>query len=524
MNGKKGIKLQIIISSLVTLAILLTISVNWYSSAQALRDTLSTNYLESNQKYARKLALSTSDMLTHMQKNVHALARILTHDNFHQIDIDEWRAANEKYFSSLFITDENGVIQFISPSINQNIETEATGTTLLTGIQIQSKIFQKALTIQKPFISEPYRAAFGELIVLVSAPIFNQEGVFQGLVAGAIHLESDNVINSLLNHHDREVADGSYVFVVDQRGAIIYHPNSSRINHEVTSNQMVQKVIKGKSGSQIIINSEGKEFFAGYAYEENSGWGIVSQTPLSVIEAPLKELLGKVILQSLPLLCLILVIAWYLTNSFTKPINKLAEYAENAANFPKASVPPIKSNIYEVSQLYNHLQNHLKELNIQVQLDGLTELGNRRAFDATTHEWFQQKIPFSIIMIDIDHFKEVNDTYGHLTGDDLLKFIASMMRANTSEDHLFYRYGGEEFSILLKNSNEEGAFITAEQLRMRIANSSNPTGESITVSLGISSFHPKSDQSPEEILIRADKALYQSKLNGKNRTTIYRYN
>ena len=125
-----------------------------------------------------------------------------------------------------------------------------------------------------------------------------------------------------------------------------------------------------------------------------------------------------------------------------------------------------------------------------------------------------------MIMIDIDLFKKVNDTYGHLVGDDVLKYLSRMIEQHTSEDNLCFRYGGEEFGMLLVDTNIEEAFIVAEQLRKMVAETINPTGKPITISIGISSSRVE-DQHPEEIIKRADAALFQSKMDGRNRTTCY---
>ena len=88
-----------------------------------------------------------------------------------------------------------------------------------------------------------------------------------------------------------------------------------------------------------------------------------------------------------------------------------------------------KSHIYEVHQLYHQIYNHFQLLNNQIQLDGLTGLANRRTFDLEIKDLMAQKVPFTMIMIDIDFFKKVNDTYGHLVGDDVLKYLSRMIDA-----------------------------------------------------------------------------------------------
>ncbi|WP_338449581.1 sensor domain-containing diguanylate cyclase [Niallia oryzisoli] len=517
MSIKKGIKLKFAISLLAVFIVCSTTIVNWYLSVHALKDTLTENYLKNNYRYAKKVSLSTSDLFFNMQQNLGTLAKILGSKEFSQEDLDSWKEANAGYFNSLFTTDETGVVQLMTPPAISNNKGG-----VKPGVQITSDLMKQALKEQKPFVSDPYTAQTGNLVVLISYPIFNQTGTYQGVVDGTIYLESDSSLKRILNQH--EFHDESSVFVVDRSGRIIYHPDSSRINESVGDHPLVQAVLQGKSGSAEIVNSRGIEYFSGYANVEQTGWGIIAQTPTSVIEQPLKELTKKIIIRSLPLLLLIYLLAWLFTNHLAKPINRLARYSEEAiqSNKPDYSIKhlDIKSQIYEVKQLYQHVQKHFQLLNTQIQQDGLTGLGNRRSFDLEISDLNLRKISFALIMIDIDNFKKINDKHGHLVGDDVLRFLSSIMADVTRKEDLCYRYGGEEFAILLRDKKVEDAYALAERLRLKLSYTPSPAGYPMTISLGISTRR-KEDKFPEDIIKRADNALYQSKRTGKNKTTIY---
>ncbi|WP_071393454.1 sensor domain-containing diguanylate cyclase [Bacillus tuaregi] len=519
MSIKKGIKLKFAISLLAIFIVCSTTIVNWYLSVEALRDTLTENYLENNYRYAKKVALSTSDLFFNMQQNLETLAHILGRQEISQADLDSWMEANAGYFNSIFTTDENGVVQLMTPQAISNKKGS-----MRPGVQITTDLMKQALKKQEPFVSDPYIAQSGNLVVLISYPIFDQNGTYKGVVDGTIYLESDSSLKRILNHH--EFHDESSVFVVDCSGTIIYHPDVSRVNDSVANHPLVKEVLQGKSGSAEIINSKGMEYFSGYAYVEQTGWGIVAQTPTSVINKPLQSLTEEIIIRSLPLLLLIYLLAWLFTNHLAKPINRLARYSEEAiySNKPDHLFPhlEIKSYIYEVKQLYQHIQKHFQLLNKQIQQDGLTGLANRRSFDLEINDLILRRTPFSLIMIDIDNFKIVNDEQGHLVGDDVLRFIASIMEDVSRKEDFCYRYGGEEFAILLRNKDVEDAYALAERLRLRLAYTPSPAGYPITISLGISTFQ-KEDKFPEDIIKRADKALYQSKREGKNKTTIYEF-
>ncbi|WP_458414760.1 diguanylate cyclase [Schinkia sp. CFF1] len=514
----QGVKLKFAISILVIFAVCCTTAINWYLSNQALKNTLTDNFLENNYRYAKKISVSTNDLLTDMQQNMSTLAKIIGHQPFTQNDLDNWKAGNSSYYNSLFTTDENGVVQLMSPMAIPNNKGG-----VRPGTKITSKLMEQAIKNKKPFISDPYLAQTGNLVVLISYPIFDDNGNYKGVVDGTIYLQSDNSLKKILNQD--EFLDESSIFVVDRTGRIIYHPDPSRINESLANHPLVKNVLQGKSGSAQIISTKGNEYFTGYAYVENTGWGIIAQTPTSVIEKPVRNLTIKTIVRSLPLLILILLLAWLFTNPISKPINRLARYSAEAI-LPENESKSIqrlemKSYIYEVRQLYKHIQNHFQLLTNQIQQDGLTGLANRRAFDIEIEKWVRQKIPFTLIMLDIDRFKKVNDVHGHLVGDDVLRFLAKMLHDVTREEDLCYRYGGEEFAFLLKGKNEEEAFALAERLRIKIAETPSPTGAPITISLGISSFQKK-DLDPAMVIKRTDSALYQSKNEGRNKTTIYK--
>jgi diguanylate cyclase (GGDEF)-like protein len=130
----------------------------------------------------------------------------------------------------------------------------------------------------------------------------------------------------------------------------------------------------------------------------------------------------------------------------------------------------------------------------------------------------------SLVVIDVDKFKDFNNNYGHLAGDKVLEYIARTIRQNVRNDDVPSRFGGEEFAILLPNTNKENAWNVAERLRTSISSMVvpwDPPLPQVTISLGITSFNKENTAGPDEIIHHADEALYQSKENGRNRTTVW---
>ncbi len=158
--------------------------------------------------------------------------------------------------------------------------------------------------------------------------------------------------------------------------------------------------------------------------------------------------------------------------------------------------------------------------------DGLTSLHDRRYFDIWLRKEFDRarryRSRLSLVMIDVDHFKSVNDTYGHQCGDLVLKQLAGVVRDSIRSVDLGARYGGEEFAVILPETDHDGAMLFAERLRARIEETPIRWDAScfpITLSGGVATLDPDLVKSPAEFIEMADKALYESKQTGRNRIT-----
>ncbi|MGQ0604726.1 MAG: GGDEF domain-containing response regulator [Anaerolineales bacterium] len=161
--------------------------------------------------------------------------------------------------------------------------------------------------------------------------------------------------------------------------------------------------------------------------------------------------------------------------------------------------------------------------------DGLTGLRNRRAFDARLDEEMRRALryqhPFALLMLDIDHFKDYNDTHGHPQGDQLLRELAGVFQNGVRGSDVVARYGGEEFAIILTETDRESAYLAAEKIRAAV--SAGPFSQTeaqpdrhVTVSLGLATF-PEDAADVEALVKRADEALYRAKRSGRNRVVVY---
>jgi diguanylate cyclase len=172
----------------------------------------------------------------------------------------------------------------------------------------------------------------------------------------------------------------------------------------------------------------------------------------------------------------------------------------------------------------NTLREHMEEVRAEGLTDGLTNIPNRKAFDITLRQEAMNAMEtgeeLCLLLCDIDHFKLFNDTYGHHTGDQVLKLVGMILTQNVKGRDTAARYGGEEFAIILPNTSLGAAKNLANQVREAVASKrirKKSTGEhfgEITMSIGVAKF--RGGESLSELIQRSDKGLYQAKDSGRN--------
>ncbi|WP_342375363.1 diguanylate cyclase [Myxococcus stipitatus] len=173
------------------------------------------------------------------------------------------------------------------------------------------------------------------------------------------------------------------------------------------------------------------------------------------------------------------------------------------------------------------LAREVGELQRLSSTDGLTGVHNHRYFQERLREEFRRAQryddPLALILLDLDHFKQVNDRHGHTAGDGVLREVAAALQRSVRETDLVARYGGEEFAVLLPRTQLTGALTVAERVRRDLGTLRvGPDGVlNVTASLGVSSFPHRSVLSPEQLLLTADEALYRAKADGRDRICLH---
>lgn len=188
----------------------------------------------------------------------------------------------------------------------------------------------------------------------------------------------------------------------------------------------------------------------------------------------------------------------------------------------------LEKRLDQSSLMMGEIKRDMERIRREAITDGLTGLANRKAFDEQigriAREAERENDIFSLIMIDIDHFKSFNDTYGHQVGDQVLRLVAMTLVNEVKGQDMAARYGGEEFAIILPGTNSNAARAVGENLRKAVEKkevinrSSGQNLGQITVSLGVAQFY--GNESVEDLIKRADVALYSSKNKGRNQVSV----
>ncbi|WP_233201398.1 sensor domain-containing diguanylate cyclase [Sporosarcina sp. P13] len=508
--------IQIVAMLAIVLTFLTSTTVGYRVNKQALIDST----LGTNKAYAEKLASTTNTYLRETLKilqvnSEEVLSLIAQPDSQLQLNgIVERIRTQTSTFNSVVIVSPEGIVQGVSPS-----------SLNLIGEKLTSVGAKQAIEEKRSIISQPYVSTTGELIVFISVPLFSENGTYRGILGGAIYLNKPNVLEKVLGVHFTE--NGSYVYVVDKKGSLIYHQHGKRMKDDVSENEVVKKVITGINGSQQFVNTKGIPMLAGYAYVPIADWGIISQRPVSVAVSPAKSMVVEMAWKSLPLLLLAFFLVRYLSKKIAMPLQRLAYYTESSPEVDqKEKMETVSDWYYEARQLkgavlysIDYFKNEMNYFIHQSTTDPLTKLTNRRTMDDFMKQWVEEKKPFALVIFDIDKFKRVNDRYGHVVGDEVLVYLADLMQNAARKGDICCRYGGEEFVILLPKADKATAYQVAERLREKLEGTVSPCGEIVTISAGVATY-PLDAVYPAQIIELADQCLYQAKRTGRNKTIV----
>lgn len=471
--------------------------------------------LENNLAYARKLADTTDRYLATAQRELaYSASKIGSlSDRDHLKEEAERLRLQSGFFNSVVIVDEDAIIAAASPESLQ-----------LVGVKLHSDATKKALATKKLFISEPFFSAAGNYVVFISQPLFNKDGGYMGFIGGSIYLQKESMLSDILSMHFYE--NTTDVSVINNDGKVIFNRDPSLVIGEQDAIPGLQThKINDSSGYFFNIETNSTQL-VGYASLKQADWKVI----ISGASESVSRILMKTVINSFWFTLLIILITITVVSIFaakiSTPLEKLADLAQSEdSETAIKKLGKIKVWYQEAEHLKQALGQHLamiakkvSALNDETMTDTLTGLYNRKGF-STLLRRYAHTDGHCIIAIDIDHFKKVNDQYGHEGGDAVLVKFSERLCNLTHHKQVVCRFGGEEFVILLPNTNLQDAADIAEFIRTEIEGTDFPYHHKVTASLGVAGFEDNGND-VYTVLRKADLALYEAKFSGRNKVVV----
>ncbi|KMN32257.1 hypothetical protein VI26_17705 [Chromobacterium sp. LK1] len=395
-------------------------------------------------------------------------------------------------------------------------------------------------------------AANGEPLRFVdfASPIYDPAGKLRGVLA--THALWDWVEATIRERLPAE--NHQQVFIIDKSGNMLSP-------FEAIGKVRAPAPQTSRQDFRLGLWPDGGDYLYSEARMNEAGldWRIVVRQPKRQALAALNQLRATLILSGLILTLLLMLAVYKLAALFSRPLEQLAGIAERIGQGDERADWDIASETQELRQLSRAMRNMtttllarkqeltdinanleqivaertdaLRETNRQLvrkatelarqaRSDALTGLNNRMAANEQLQEehlrYRRIGATYSVLLLDADHFKRVNDGFGHDAGDRVLRHIADTLRASARVTDFTARYGGEEFLLLLPDTDAKGGAVLAEKIRAAIEQSQAPDVGTITMSIGLATARPDDEQA-ETVVKRADQALYRAKAAGRNR-------
>lgn len=361
-------------------------------------------------------------------------------------------------------------------------------------------------------------------LMTVAVALLGVDGRFLGALAAKVDLAS--VADTLGQFTPGQ---GGEVYLITREGRLVISSReSSQALLERTMSEGSLRALRQASGpATTYVNSYGADAVGALVPVPALDWAVVAEIPSDEAFAQIASLRNDTILTVVSLLVVIGLIAYVFGLTIVRPLHRLSKGAAQVAGGDLSVKLPIlgTGEVALVTEVFNEMVSRLREGRDELEklsrTDALTGLPNRRnlmeTLDREVLRAGRSQRPFSFLMIDVDSFKQYNDSFGHLAGDAVLGRLATVLQQSIRSVDYAARFGGEEFTILLPETPLSGAVEVAERIRSRMAAERFRNGQHVTVSIGVAEF-PTHGESPEAVMAAADAALYHAKQQGRNRT------
>ncbi|RUT29570.1 diguanylate cyclase [Paenibacillus zeisoli] len=422
---------------------------------------------------------------------------------------------------------------------------------ILTGVNVAERpVYKNAL--KQTFIGDVHDAKLlAKLIphpsneplqfVDISTPVYGSNGKLVGVLAAHLSWEwSREVEKSILSPLKNRLNDLSIIVVSKKDNTVILGP-ADMLGKPLKSD-LLAHTQSGENHWKTETYADGKSYLTGYAYGKGYlsypglGWSILIRQPVEIAFASTDHLRLTILITGVIAAAICAILGWLIAGWVARPLNLIAKAADQLRKGEAAEIPHYK-RIYDIDVLSSSLRNlvadlthtedKLGEMSVLAMHDKLTGLPNRIALSdylsQALREVTGKASTLTILYMDLDGFKAINDSLGHQAGDVLLQKVAERLKDIVREDELVCRMGGDEFVIVLCTSVQK-PMIEATAVANRIIKSINEPfhidGQTVTVGCSIGgALYPVDSPDPVEVLNQADEALYLSKGAGKNCVT-----
>ena len=418
-----------------------------------------------------------------------------------------------------------------------------------SGLNLADRAYFLAARRGQPFISELITGrATGRKVIVVSAPVRGLDGKFAGAIFGALTLDS---IAGFLSESGTSFPGVTYlttpeglVLAVSRVDDVPLEPGARPRSEDakvILDAPPVRAAMDNRRLEKSYTNGEGAHVVGSYAWIDNGRWLLVAEAPLSGIMHAATTYISSVTGASLLVLLLLTPFILRFVRGIERPLMLLSTLSRRVLDGDldltrlQRETEKAPQELQEFAVDFINMSRRLREsidrLETISATDELTGLSNRRMMMREGPRLLQSCVrsgqPCCCLMIDLDHFKAVNDTRGHSVGDDVLRHVADVIREQLRGSDLLARIGGEEFAVVAPNSDLAAGAALAERIREAVDNRPCPAPEEdihITVSVGVAEYSTIivfGTNTFDDLLIKADKGLYEAKHAGRNRVSCF---
>ncbi len=366
-------------------------------------------------------------------------------------------------------------------------------------------------------------------VIVLVVPIRRDDGLFLGALSAKVNL---NGLGDMLRDQGGGPDRSRDVYVITEQGRVVISAadNSADLMKTVLPAATTRELFEREGRSVAHSRAQGREVVAVLRRVPQLRWATVAEMPRAAALREAGASRFRTVLLIATLLVVVGLLAFLGGLLITRPLVRLSEAAALvAAGDLSVDLPAGGSGeLGYLTRAFGTLVTRLREREGQSELerlsltDALTGLYNRRHLMGTLASEVQRsrrlRRSFTVLLADVDRFKQYNDTHGHLAGDTALVKIAEVFRRTTRAVDCVARYGGEEFVVMLLECNMATATIVAERVRGRIAEQDLGEGR-LTASIGLAEY-PEGGNTPEELIATADAAMYQAKSAGRNQVVV----